>query len=255
MNKILLTIMNYGTTNRNYLITCLREYNSFKNYSITAHIFLTSEFDCTEFKNLNIIKHICPESLGESFVHESKPIIYENRNNFDYYIYSEDDILITKENFDSFISIQKYLPFPYVCGFLRYELLENDDYKYLIDNHPTHSCHRHGNCSIKQNYTINNDVYFEPYNIHQACHVLTNDHIKYLSKNHLKYFEKKSNYAGMREGCASDIYVHFGLIKVIPKNEKIKNLLIHHLPNKYVNENRSLYNKNSTPNEIKLINI
>ncbi len=252
MKTILLAITHYGTSNREYFLKCLREYNSFKNYLITAHILLTNDLDCSEFKNIKIEKHILPESLKHWFVHETKPIMYENRNNFDYFIYCEDDVLITEENFESFAFTQKNLPLPYICGFLRYELLNNDDYKYLFDNHPIHSQHRKGNVPIKQTHTINGLEYIEPYNPHQGCHILTLELMKYLEDKSPIYFEKKPIYVGILEGCASDIYYNCGLTKIIPKNN-ISKFLVHHLPNKYVNTQPQYYNKDTTPNEVKIL--
>lgn len=254
MKTIFLTIIHYGSSNREHLFKCLKSYDSFENYAITIHLFITQDFDCSQFTKLNIIKHILPESLGEHFVNECKPVIYENRHDFDYYIYCEDDVLITKENFETFVSIQSKLSLPYICGFLRYELRENDDYKYLIDNHPVHSCHRGGNTIIKDYFTINGDEYFEPYNVHQGCHILTKEQMKYLEEYQPQYFKKESLYAGVREGCASDVYVSMGLIKVISTNETSK-LMVHHLANKYVYMHPAIYTKDSTPDDMKIKNM
>jgi hypothetical protein len=250
-NKILLTIAHYGSTNRNYFLECLKEYNSYNGCRITVHLLLTEDIDCSAFSNLNIVKHIYPLSIEHDLVHEYKPIFSYEAGNFDYYIYCEDDVMITKENFDVFVSVQENLILPYVCGFLRYELKENDNYKYLIDNHPVHSCHRGGNTIIKENYTINGEPYFEVYNIHQGCHILTKATLEYLKTNSNKYFDKISNYAGVREGAASDVYFNCGLIKVIPRN-RVSELVVHHMANKYVQMHPEFYIQSTTPDDVKI---
>ena len=163
--------------------------------------YLTEDIDCSEFSNLKIEKHIYPASLGEQLSQEFKPTFYENRGKFDYYIYYEDDVLMTKEVFNTFVSIQDTLSLPYVCGFLRYELKEGEDYKYLIDNHPKHSCHRGGKTIIKSNHIINGEPYLEVYNIHHGGHVLTKEALDYITRNNSVYFQKIGHYAGVREGC------------------------------------------------------
>ena len=174
---------------------------------------------------------------------------------FDYYIYCEDDVLITKENFETFVNVQKNLPPPYVCGFLRYELKDGDDYKYLIDCHPAHSCHRGGGKKIiKDNYTINGKSYFEPYNIHQGSHILANYVLEAVSLGKNSYFKKESHYAGVLEGAASDVYLDCGLIKVIPRDD-VSKLLTHHLPNKYVKMLPDIYIKDTTPDDRKIMEL
>ena len=250
-HTVLLVIAHYGSGNRKYFLECLKEYNSYNGYSITAHLLLTEDIDCSEFSNLNIIKHIYPLSIRYNLTYEYKPIFYYEMGKFDYYVYTEDDNFITQQNFDAFISTQATLPFPYVCGFLRYEYKENDDYKYLFEAHPVHSCHRGGTTVIKANYIINDEPYFEVYNIHQSSHILTKVMMDYLRANHAHYFERICHYVGIAEGAASDVYYDCGLTKVIPRN-RASEFIIHHMIDKYVRMWPNVYTKDTTPDDIKM---
>lgn len=246
--------MHYGSSNHEHFLTCLAEYSLYADYALTTHVFLTEDCDLSAFPSLNIVKHVLPASLGKAFVLESKPVLYESRNDYDYYIYSEDDVLITRENFETFARVQSQLPLPYACGFLRYELKPNDDYKYLLDNHPVHSIHRGGRAILKARHRINGLDFLEPYNVHQGCHVLTREMMRYLEKNYPRYFKQESFYAGILEGCASDVYFNSGLVKVVPVDQ-VEKLLVHHLADKYVNLQPENYTRASTPNEVRIKNV
>lgn len=251
MNKILLAIPHYGTNNRKYLISCLEQYNKFQNCKITVHIYSTEEFDVKQFTNLEIFFAIFPKSIGHMLVHQHKPWFVELRNQYDYYIYCEDDVFITNQHFENFIKYQSNLPDPFACGFLRYEYKPDSNYKYLFDQHPVHSIHRGGQTIIKSNYIINNESYFEVYNIHQGCYILTRSLLNRAIDSG-RYLEQTNYYAGHPlEGAASDVYYKCGIIKVIPRKH-VSNLLIHHLPNKYVNMLPDIYTEDTTPDDIKI---
>ena len=148
-------------------------------------------------------------------------------------MYCEDDILITEANFDAYVDIQNKLPLPYVCGFLRYENKVGSDQKWLIDNHPSSSCLRFGKTVIKDNYILNGEDYFEVYNFHQGCYVLTKKLMNYVIDGGF-YRTFNDHYAGRElKGAASNVFMKGGITKVIPR-KRVGELLIHHLPNKYM---------------------
>jgi hypothetical protein len=247
--KVLLAIPHYGSNNRQHLLTCLREYNSYKECEITVHIYATEEFDVSEFKNLNIFFAIFPKDIGQMLVHQHKPWFVELRNQFDYFFYCEDDILVPYVVFQTYLKIQKTLPSPYACGFLRYEHKPNNNYKFLFDQHPVHSVHRGGTTIIKSNYIINGEDYFEVYNIHQGCYLLTQELLN-LAINKNTYLDQSGYYAGHPlEGAASDVYFKCGITKVIPRSE-VSNLIVRHLPDKYVNMLPDIYTELTTPDDV-----
>ena len=250
MNKtILIAIPHHGTKNRIYFFQMLKEFNSFKKYNIFLHVFSTEEFNFDEFDNLTITQHIFDNNIGQILTHKHKSLFYENRNNYDYFMYCEDDVLITESIMDAFVEEQNNLPVQYICGFLRYELKENNSYKFLCDSHPCHSIHRGGYDIIKNNYILNNKEYFEPYNIHQASYVIPKNIFNNIPFE--KYLSDTNNYVGILEGAASNIFFKCGLTRVIPR-DKIKKLLIHHLPNTYVKKFHEFYTEESTLDENKL---
>ena len=260
MKKVLVVLINYHWSSFEHLKKCLNAYMEFTEYDLTIHILMPDDYalcsytsgDLSEYSKLNIIKHYRPRDLGVWFEHEFKAIFWDNRNDYDYYIFSEDDVLITKENFNKFVETQNELKFPYVCGFMRYELLPNDDYKYLFDQHPTHSIHRNLK-GVAEHHIINGKAYISPNNVHQSCHIITKEMMKHLVDNHKHYFEKVFHHpAGILEATASDIYYSCDFVKVLPV-DGIEKLCVHHLANKYVNISPHVYNRGSTPNEVKMV--
>ena len=249
MNSILISIPHYGSKNRKYLFESLTELNLFKKYKLDIHIYCTDKVNFDEFDNLYITQHIFNKNIGVNLTHQHKKLFLNHINDYDYFMYLEDDVLIKESTIDSFIEEQNSLPFPFICGFLRYELKENNQYKFLCDCHPCHSVHRNGFNVVKSNYLINNKKYFEPYNIHQASYILTKNIFHEISKE--KYLDEYNNYVGILEGAASNVYYNMGLIKVIPR-ENLDKLLIRHIPNTYVQKLNYFYTEDSTPNDIKL---
>jgi hypothetical protein len=251
MKKVLLAVAHYGSSNRARFLQCFKEYCSFQKYEITAHLFLTEDFNCDEFRNIDIIKHIYAPSVGQMLVQKHKQTFVEERRNFDYYLYCEDDVFITENNVDTYVTIQSVLPSPFSCGFLRYEYKGDNPYKFLFDNHPVNSVHCGGTTTIKGNYIINNIPFFEVYNVHQGCYLLTQE-LMNKAIDSGKYLESHNYYAGgPLEGAASDVYFKCGVTKVIPRS-RVSDLLVHHLPNKYVHMREDVYTEDTTPDDVKI---
>jgi hypothetical protein len=251
--KILVALVHYNPAMISSLEECLNAYTAFTDYEVTIHLFLTKECVLSNYsKKLNIVRHFRPANLGLWFEHEFKDVFWRYRHDYDYYIFAEDDICITKENFDKWVETQAKLRFPYVCGLLRYELKGVDGYKYLIDTHPMNSFNTGRPLRSALFYKLDSGDYIEPCNPHQASHIIDRPMMDYLIADHQHYFDPAISYVGVLEGIATDIYYNCDFVKVIPVNG-IEKLLVHHLPNKYVNKSPHVYNKGSVPNEIKIV--
>ena len=250
IKTILVAIAHYGSNNREYLEKCLREYQAyFPEYVVTVYLYLTEMIDVKEYPGLKIYVTIYKPEIGKMLVVQHKQMFHELRGLYDYYIYCEDDVAISLTKFNSYASIQNELPVPYVCGFLRYEYKDGNPYRFLFDQHPIHSCHRGGTTVIKSNYIIKNEPYFEVYNFHQGCYVLTRKLLQHAIDSG-KYLEQDNYYVGSPlEGAASDVFYKCGIVKVIPRN-RVDKLLVPHLPNKYVKMLPDIYTENTTPNEV-----
>jgi len=251
MNKktILLCIANYELTNRNNLAKCLTEYNSFQDYKIDCHLFLTQPIDITPYPNIRFIIHTFSALLGQGLVLEHKRVMIDSVGRYDYYLYSEDDIFITENNIKEWEKFQSKIPNPFSCGFLRYENKSVSDYKFLFDTHPTHSVHRQGAGKIvKEKFLFGEDEYVDLYNIHQGCYLITNSILETVVSSG-KYDECVNLYVGTLEAGASDVYYKCGITRVLP-TKNIKGLLVHHMSDKYVKKLPEFYTEESTMNEV-----
>ena len=253
-HSMLVVIANYGSKQINYLKRILKEYSNFRKYKVNVILISTEHIKDLKYKNLEIKQEIFDASLGYWLAHKHKKLIAENKDKFDIFIYSENDMLITEKNIDMFAKHSKALSETnLVPGFLRYETNNGND-KYLIDLHPNHAANRIPfyfatkyiipmfpektvlNMGLhpiirNQNININGKRYFEVQNLHQGSYILTKEQLgKALDSG--KYFDEKNNYAGIREGAASNVYAKCGITKVISQDD-IENSLIYHLPDKY----------------------
>ncbi len=138
--KVLVVITNYGTSQLQYLKRLLEEYNKFKKYQIKVILVNTEYIKNLNYLNLDIKQELFDKSVKLWLTHKHKKFMYENRDKFDIFIYSENDMLITEHHLDLFLKHSENLKETnYVPGFLRYELKKNDNSKYLIDCHPIHA--------------------------------------------------------------------------------------------------------------------
>jgi len=228
------------------------EYATYTDYELEIHLLLTDEIDVSEFMSLKIVKHFYPKDIGHFLTHTHKQIFTQNIETFDYFLYIEDDILLKESSVDLFMEESKTLPPNFVCGFLRYEYKNDGEYSYLIDCHPEHSVHRGGQGIIRNNYQITGNDYLELHNVHQGCYLLSKVQLLYVINGGLYFHDHRhGGYAGILESAASDVYFRCGIVKVTPRN-KINELLIHHLPNKYVNMLPNVYRDDIVPNANKL---
>lgn len=250
--KVMLCIPHYGSSNRTYLLNCLREYNSYKKYKIDCYLDVTDSIELSEYNNMKIFVSRHDKSVGMELTLKHREKMVSKLNDYDVFLYAEDDILITEDNIDSWLAIQGTLPNSFICGFLRYEQKENNPYKFLFDTHPTHSVHRYGKETMeifKSGFLIDGKKYLEPYNIHQGCYILKKEMLSSVI-NSGKYLENGNHYVGILEGAASNVFYKCGLIRVLPA-KGIQKLLVHHSCNKYIKKLSHFYTENTTLNDVK----
>lgn len=253
MKKIIVALAHFGSSNREYFLKCLKAYNDFTGYHLDIHLYLTEDINCKEFSNLAITKHLYDRSIGKMLPNQHKALFNGVRGEYDYYLYCEDDVLITEANVVACCSALEELPLPYACGFLRYEHKEGSDYKYLIDCHPAHSCHRRGTVVIKSNYSFNGVHCFETYNMHQGSYLLSRKLFDVVVDSG-NYLEPDRRYTDLLESAASDVYYCCGIVKVYPR-ERVNELLVHHLADKYVKMLPDVYTEDATPDNNKLMTL
>lgn len=226
--KLLVCIPNFGTHQKEYLNKVLSEYEKFDKIDVDVVLFSTDEFNNTF--NINLTQKIFDTSIGAKLSEQPRLYSFENIDKYDLFMHQENDTLITQKNILSFIEGQKMLDNSYgkntfIHGFIRYEMKEDDDEKYFIDNAICVNCHK----SVK----LQNDlVHF--YNVHQGGWLVNKSQLTDLGKRDVKYglsledycsnFYYSTSWPGSDSGFDKKIYKDF-----------IDDSCIYHLPNKYIN--------------------
>lgn len=220
--RILAAIAHYGTKNRPYIERLLSEYRSM---SFDVDIVILTEVA----KNLGedveeIIGFPSDNPWSLPFAH--KALFAKRVNDYDLFIYSEDDTLVTERNIQAFISACKLLPSYQIPGFIRFEEDRNGN-RFYSSVHGFYrlepdSVHRYG------------DEYFGYFtNLHSACFIMTQDQLLKAIASGGFLVEPYSGEYDMLCTAATDPYTRCGFRRLLSLS-RLGDFELHHLPNVYV---------------------
>ena len=211
--KIKVAIANYGNSQLEHLNRVVEEFQRFKKHQVDLVVDTTVEVPYPH--------RMYPASVGAGLTFVCRDDMAASVDDYDLFIYNENDMLITEDNIDAFLEHSGELFDGFVSGFLRYE---NDPIKgKILTDLNVFWGKQMGRAVSEQD--------FVPHNVHQGCWVLLRKDLKKViaSKQFLNSPRKNL------EDGASDPYSWCGLTKVMPRNvTACERLLIHHLPDKYI---------------------
>lgn len=228
MKKILVSIANYGDGQLPYLNQIITEFKSYKDFDVTINVHTTVDLN---IDGINVIKY--PDSIKSLLTFKHRSEFYDQQEDFDLFLYDENDMLIKEDAIKTFIKYDDKLPQDTCIGFLRYELKNNDDNIYLLEMNP------HWGEPIKsKNLNIVNSMYFQASNVHQGCWLLSKEKLK-IAMTSGNYFKEINSLETGASGIFEDWSELRGNIKkVFPQNkEDLQRCFIHHLSNKYASKN------------------
>jgi 2-polyprenyl-3-methyl-5-hydroxy-6-metoxy-1,4-benzoquinol methylase len=222
--KVLVAIANWGTKNDHYLSQLIETYRS-----------MSFDVDIVVISNLQKevgprVKVVVPDLRGKNpwllpFAH--KEILANRVNDYDLFIYSEDDMLITERNIRAFLEMTAALPEDEIVGFFRFEdgphgAMHFPDVHQWFHWDP-------GSIRSRGEYQF---AFFT--NEHAACYVLTRQQLRQAisSGRFLVQPDGDGKYL-LLEAAATDLYTRCGFTKLICISH-FEDVLVHHLPNKYV---------------------
>jgi hypothetical protein len=220
--KILYVIGNYGKSQIKYLKKIIEE---IKSWSADVDMVVNTDIPLNLGVKENIVT--CPPL---EILLTTKQTIFDNKGEYDLYIYSENDILITWRNIESWLGCRKEVELPYMVGFIRYEQYDN---KWYPD---CHGFYKWGEVISRGDYILR---YFS--NLHQGSyvldnellnHVINNPVIPWLNGNHPSETPNIEQHYGLLERANTDIFKTG--IRVIPISH-LEDFSIWHMPNKYKN--------------------
>ncbi len=211
--RIKVCISNFGDTQLDCLEKVIREFNSYKKHDVDIKVFTTVPLQ---------VNHILfPESITTSLPFQCRQEMAADLENYDIFIFNENDHLITEDNIDCFIDVSKELKENQLCGFIQYE--EIYGVKVLVHNP------YYGNL-VDKSY---ND-FFTCHNNHQGCWILLKEDLRKIINSGNFLVDPHDGPYGILEQGASDPYTSCGMEKVFPLDlESLKRLMIKHLPVKY----------------------
>jgi len=223
--KILVAIANYGSKNQAYLERLIDEY---KSMSYGIDIVVLSDTPKALGADIKV-KVGLPTKNPWSLPFGHKELFAERIDEYDLFIYSEDDTLVKQENIDAFLKVTKVLPKNEIAGFFRYE--ENSTGKVRCLSMPDiHAYYHWLPNSVK---SLGEYTFASFSNKHSACYILTQEQLK-------KAIASGNYLVGPHEGrydllctAATDPYTQCGFRKMICISH-IGDFLLHHLPNQYI---------------------
>ena len=233
--KILVCITDYATSQRDFLYDQLRMLKAVKllGWQIDIFLFHTDPIVFPlDISDQNIYLFARSRNMGDMLTWEHRKEMVLNKDNYDIFIYTENDLAITSAHLQRFVEQSLNLPMPYVAGFIHYENGPHQE-KMLMPLNKKFTCFESDPVN-----SINGKRYLMLSNKHQASYIVTRQQLNFMIDAKRYSIEPRvhmygSQYYHFKETSASEPYTDGGLIKVVDL-ENIDDFLIHHMPNHYV---------------------
>ena len=244
MKTILAVLVNYGLEQVSYLEQVVAGLKSFENYKVTVIINSNVPLSIYNVDEVNVLTLEDYQLLPLT----CRKIIWDKRNDYDLFIYGENDHLFLEKHIDNHVEYSKILPKNRITGLIQYE---EDDAS--GKHYPGYHCDFEWDFKSVETYKNKKFAHFS--NLHQATFILTQAQLLKIGRriNFEKLFfenaflvklkrkiRKKLGLKLERENIYSvkckvntDIYKYGGMKKMICITD-FENNLIHHLPNLYI---------------------
>jgi len=221
--NIIVAIANYGTKNVEYVKKLIQEYRSMP---FDVDIFVLSEASKDFGKQATVLVGL-PSKDPWSLPFAHKKLFADNVDNYDIFIYTEDDTLIRKENIFAFLAATDTLGEKFLPGFIRYELYPNGKKNYPDFHGPYHWISNSvGECGKYIFASLSNN--------HSACYILTQGQLRKAIASGGFLVPPHSGRYDLICSAATDPYTQCGFTKVICISH-LQEFDLHHLPNRYLN--------------------
>lgn len=223
MVKVLAALVNYGDEQLNYLQQVVSELKSFKKYDVTVVVNSNIPLDnITGIDKVNVLNIPDYQYLPMT----CRQVIKQNSENFDYFIFSENDHLWEEHHIDKYIEYEDILPKDRIAGLFQ---IEKDDSGLF---YPAYHAHYEWDWDSVEEHGGKLFAHFT--NVHQASFLISKQQLSdIMSKfDFAQYFTSHAPYS-TKCRTNTDIYMFTGRRKLICISEFDQNL-IHHLPNVYI---------------------
>lgn len=219
--RVLAAIAYYGTTNEPFVRRLIDEYRSM-SYDVDVVVLSEAQKDldgCEVRVGLPIDD---PYSLPFAF----RPLFEERRDDYDVFIYSEDDTLIAESAVSAFCWAASVLPDGVVAGFLRTESTSTGSLR-------CSSVHSRFHWDPTSSLVADGEVFAEFTNEHGAAFMLTREQLATaIDSNGWTVRPHDTLRHDMRVMAAVHPYLNCGLKKVVCTT-RLDDFLLPHLTNRY----------------------
>jgi hypothetical protein len=220
--KILVAIANYGPYRFGYLDKVLQAY---RRLPWEVDLVLHSDRPKRVPPGVHLAVGLpTPDPRSLPFAH--KQLFADRRDDYDLFVYSEDDVLVQRHNLEAFLEAEAVLHEDEVAGFFRYERDEAGRV-YFVDAHEPFGWVE-GSVATRGGFTV--ATYS---NEHSGCYALTRAKLKAALDSGGYLVPPHDGYWDLRESAATDPYTRCGLKRRLCVSH-LDRFLVHHLPNTYV---------------------
>lgn len=220
--KILVAVVNYGTKNDGYLHRLLQEYAAMP-WTVDVVVLSNVSKPLPHAAELRVVR---APGAPETFAFVHREVLAERSSDYDLFVYSEDDTLLTASNIRAFVEVNRILGADEVPGFMRSEC-SSDGGKSIST--------LHGPFRWDPNSIVVKDglTFATVTNHHSGLYVLTREQLRRaIVSGGFLVAPHHGRYAYL-ETAATDPYTQAGLKKVVCLS-RIDEFVLPHLPNKYV---------------------
>jgi hypothetical protein len=222
--SVLVSIVNYGEEQLEYLQKVVDSIKSFKKYDTTVLITSNVNLDGV-IHSADHFVYITELPTWELLPLMARRVLVNYRNKFDYYLYTENDHLWQEHHVDNYIRYESILPVNYISGLIQYETDGVQNY------YPAYHAHYDWDYNSVEEFGGLKFAQFT--NQHQASFLISNDKFETINNNfNLNEFYSQDQYS-IKCKVNTEIYKYSRYKKVICISEFDDNL-IHHLPNVYI---------------------
>lgn len=221
--RTLVVIAHYGESHRHYVLDLIQRYRAMPRLAVDIVVVAEKEKDLGP--GVEVVVGL-PSKNPWSLPFAHQPIFAARVEQYDLFVYTEDDIGVTARTIDAFLEATPHLADDEIAGFLRYEL---DREGVVRLNEPwSHYRWYPGSARRRGPYLV-----AEFSNEHAGFYVVTRAQLmKAVASGGLSLGPRIGRYH-LPETAATDIYTSCGFRKVHCVSH-VEDFLIHHMPTKYV---------------------
>jgi coenzyme F420 hydrogenase subunit beta len=218
--SILVAIASYGSAQDHFLKKVVAEYRKVRT---PVRIIVLSN-ESKQVDGAEVVAGL-PSRDPYSLPFAHKQVMAKYADDYDLFVYSEDDVLITQRQVDAFLRAQGQLKHNEIPGFIRSEIDPNGQHYITSINHhfrwlPDSVVERSG------------ELFAVLSNQHSGCFMVTRSQLKTAIASGGFTVAPHAERYGMLETAASDLYTQCGLKRLLCLS-RIHDFIVPHLPNKY----------------------